>query len=76
MLFERLSYKEMDTLDVTYQGHFDNYRYFNFTRREGRIKYIDSVPICERNSTLGFPFISLNLSAGDTITQPIMKIMY
>ncbi len=74
MLYERLAEKETDTLDVTYQGHYDNYRYFDFTRREEKLKYIDDVSVCENNGTLAYqPFISLDLSAGEAITQSIMN---
>ena len=72
MLFERLGDMETDTLDITYQGHFDKYRYFDFSRREDGLKYVDNIPLCENNSTLAYlPFSSLNHSAGETTMQSI-----
>lgn len=72
MLYERLLDAETDTLEVNYLGHFDNFRYFEFNRQESSLKYLDTVPLCDKGLTLAYmPFISLNSRAGESLEQSI-----
>lgn len=58
--------------DIIYQGHHDNFRYYEFLYNAGHSSDLPAIYLCDRDTTIGnIPIKVFSYSAGKTTTQTL-----